>query len=196
MDSQLENSVFYFSKRLEETEGKPELHRNLRLLYQKYLDLIEEYPEQLSRFTSNVFPIIKAEKCDKHRAYVELFRRLGHAEAQQIHERFLSSIKSASSLQEMKKISLSESFLKTDETDNRRRELFTLCSQLTDYLKSDTEEKEGLKKSIKATWARFAYLDPEISWRKICEHKPYRYSLYYDDERLRILGATLREALK
>ena len=196
LDSQLENSLAYYQRRLEETENKPELHGHLRLLYEKYLSLLEEYPDQVARFTMNVLPVIKAEKCDRHRAFMRLYRKLGHEEGEAAHRKLLEVFKGVNDFKALKVANLKESLSVTDSHDHKRRVLFSLCCQLINYLKGSSAEKKALKKGICDTWQSLKDLDREMSWERVTNYQPYRYCLYYDDERLEILGQTLKEVLK
>lgn len=195
MDSQLENSITYLTKRLSETDARPELHLNLRLLYQKYLSLVEHYPESLTRLTLNVFPILKAEKFDRHRAYMDLYRRLENKEGENIHRQILEKLKAVTNFQDIKRLKRlgSEDF---DWHDERRKTLFELCSHLVDYKRAATSEQGELKMRVKQIWQKFKALDPDISWQRIREYSPYRYCLYYDEVKFKILGETLEEALQ
>lgn len=80
MSEEILNAEKYLSARLAECNGRPDLHKNTMEVYNGYLKIIKERPQDYAREVGDMFPVMKAEQLDRNENYIKLYTKFSQKE--------------------------------------------------------------------------------------------------------------------
>lgn len=192
----------YFTAQLEKYREKPGLHLAAIADCEYYLEMLEETgsPGAFKRKvqqTGNMLSSGKANATDRYRNRALVYDVLGHEKKAMEDRQRLEVIESATSHAELS--SRLEEFEEKAEMGRNEnlalnalgsvmKSLFQLC---TDMPGSKDQQRDLAMFS--EYWKQMREADPEVSWKRIMTHKPYRDRLPFTDFQMSFLEKTFRE---
>lgn len=188
----------YLEARIKEYLHKPELHKHLIDVYKKHQKMINENPDAYYSESGDMFDIMKAEQLDIASGMISLYKNFGFKENEKAYVDFYNNINESSGYADINgKIGSSRDragvvLRKNYSTQNALLSLVTCIVQLLSCTPEETAGKENI---VMEEWNKFREIHPEADWKWIVD-SPYRNCLWYDDERLDILGSKLNELIK
>lgn len=199
MSQEIENAKAYLLARLAEGDHRPDLHINISAVYQNYLKVVNERPDDYVKEAGDMFAVMRAEQLDRQENLIALYKKLKHQEKEQAYGIFRESILQSSGYGDIYP-KLSEAKEKTKAALSletlRRDTLMELMGVIIAWRNALAEEKASFRSSIISSWKTLQSHDSSISWKKIQTWPPYRNSLYYNDEQLTLLETWFMEAVK
>jgi hypothetical protein len=199
MDNHIKNAELYLVARLAEGDRRPDLHKNISAVYQAYLKIIRERPQDYAAEVGDMFAVPRAEQLDRNENFRSLYGRLKHGERVKAYEERKRAVEGSTGYGDLYS-NMEEARRKTEQLlpiENRRRDLLQeFMAVLIAWRVAIPKNKPGFGNSVSAAWEKLKELDPDISWERLRTWPPYRGCLYHNDEQLSLLERWFGEAVK
>lgn len=194
----LDHHIAYLKARIREFETRPDLNRDQLREYKKYLAMATESPAGYEKDAGDMFSTMKSQETDRYRSRAEMYKKLNLMEDEEGARLLLEAAASSTGYGDI--------YVKLEKANDAARDLNKKRNMKIDRLMElmgaiimmktaipkDLTEKKAL---VREKWKTLKELVPDISWEVLSSSREYRQWLYYDDERMAVLGTWLREAL-
>ncbi|MBP7737805.1 MAG: hypothetical protein KA369_17615 [Spirochaetes bacterium] len=199
MDNHIKNAELYLAARLAEGDRRPDLHKNISSVYQAYLKIIRERPQDYAAEVGDMFAVPRAEQLDRSENFRSLYERLKHGERVKAYGERKRAVEGSTGYGDLY-ANMEEARRKTEEllpVEDRRRDLLQeFMAALVSWRVAIPKNKAGSRNSVLAAWEKLKELDPDLSWERLRSWPPYRNCLYHNDEQLSLLERWFGEARK
>lgn len=190
MDYGTHNAERYLAARLAEGSHRPDLHGNINPVYERYLEILRERPQDYAREAGDMFAVLRAEQLDRNENFRSLYERLGHAERVEAYEIRKRAVEKSTGYGDLYP-NMEEARRGTEpllSVEDRRRELLQKFLGLMIAWRVVLEkDKSSARTSALQAWEDLKKLDPRLSWERLRAWPPYRACLYYNEEQLSLL---------
>ena len=202
MDDELKDYRRYLKFRLDEFNATPELCPNSIAAYKQYIQWLDESKsgeefETKVKKDGHMFSIFKGEELDKKYALWILQKNFQHEKSSIAAELRYKAILATTDYTSLNK-AITSTIKTAGDMDQLEKNIhdaiLELFSVINSYIISEKKAKDNWMESIKLHWHKLVALDPEISWKKICSHPPYRRRLVLDNSRLTQIGKIIEAA--
>lgn len=196
MSDEIKDAERYLAARLAECSGRPDLHRNTIEVYNNYLKIIRERPQDYVKEAGDMFAVMKAEQLDRNEDFAILYEKFRQEEKVKAYRTRAEAVKSSTGYSDI--YSKTGDVKKATESmlnaEYRKREyLANLCRGIVAWKVEIASERGMTGNSVIKLWSSLKELDPQISWEKIKTHPVYRDSLYYNDGQFTLIEKWFRE---
>ncbi len=188
----------YLEARLNDYLPRPELHENLINVYKKHQKMINENPDNYYSESGDMFDIMQAEQLDIAAGMISLYKKLGFDENEKAYTEFLSAVRASTGHADiMGKLGAArdKAGIVLRRNFSTQNALLSLVTCVISLLSCIPEEIPGKESVVFEEWNKFREIHPEADWKWIV-NSSYRNCLWYDDERLQIIGNRLNEVIK
>ncbi len=188
----------YLEARLNDYLPRPELHANLIDVYEKHRKMINEDPDKYYSESGDMFDIMQAEQLDIAAGMISLYKKLGFDENEKAYTEFYSAVKNSTGHADiMGKLGAArdKAGIVLKRNFSTQNALLSLVTCVISLLSCIPEEISGKESVVFEEWIKFREIHPEAEWKWIV-NSSYRNCLWYDDERLQIIGSRLNEVIK
>ncbi len=197
MDDAHEALKRYFQVQIDQTGGKPGLHKNRIQDCQHYLKALDETgsPAAFKTYvqqTGNMLSTGKAEARDRYENRLYLYEKLGSEKKAEADRMRIRVIDSANSHKELAQ-NLEEIEKKTHPLEQMENKAIMAASQVMKaffHLATDPPGSEAQKRttaSLNEYWKQLKEADPDITWNKLVSYPPYRNRIIFTDAQLLVL---------
>jgi hypothetical protein len=195
---QMKDVVAYLKARLAECARRPDLHANTIQAYTSLLSLAESRPGDYVREAGDMFAVVKAENLDRFSNYASLYERLGMKGCADAYRVALDAVNRSTGYADINRNITKAQTAITDALNRESRwrdNMMVLVGKLFEYRVEVGDRKSAARDAVKAAWAALREIDPDVSWGGISASPKSRRFLYYDDERMALIGRWLGEVV-
>jgi len=190
MADEIRDAEKYLEARLEEFLKRPELHRNTIEVYNSYLKIIRERPQDYAREVGDMFAVMKAEQLDRNESFAALYRKFSQKERVDAYEARINAFRESSGYGDI--------YLKSNDVQKateyllnfeyKRRELLAdFFRGIVAWKIAIPADRITLRESVISLWNSLVKLDSELCWEKMKVHPVYRNCLYYNEGQFALL---------
>lgn len=192
----------YFSSQLERLRTEPALNRARIEDCEYYLEMLEkagspaEFKVRIQQ-TGNMVSTAKAEAHDRYDNRSFIYESLGQEKKAEEDRQRLGIIESAENHSELS-IKLEDFEQNTELAYNENKAINSVNSVINAlfHLKTDRAGSKDEERSLinfQTYWKLFKEADPDVSWDKIMNYRPYRDRIIFTDEQMAVLEKKFRE---
>ncbi len=197
MDQQIQDSELYLAARLSEGDRRPDLHKSIMPVYQAYLKIIRERPQDYAREIGDMFAVLRAEQLDRNENFRSLYERLHHAERAGAYAARKRAVEESTGYGDLY-ANMEDARRRTGPLlkieDDRRELLQKFMGLVIAWRVAIPKDRGGARDAALEAWEKLKALDPLLSWARLRSWPPYRTCLYYNDEQFSLLERWFREA--
>ncbi|MBN2159375.1 MAG: hypothetical protein JW807_08255 [Spirochaetes bacterium] len=193
----------YLEARLRECETAPELNKNQIAEYHNYLELLAsskdaaEYADRVAA-AGDMFSVSLAEQADRYENGLKIKELFGDEAGAAAERIMIDAVNKSTGHTELYNAVAGASARRNDMINASRQaveQVLNLFTALVHYRTACASRKKGKKSDVRAVWDKLKSLDPDVTYEKIVSYPPYRSVLPPGDERLRLMGTWLKEAI-
>jgi hypothetical protein len=196
MNEEIMNAEKYLSGRLAECMGRPGLHRHTIEVYNNYLKILKERPQDYVQEVGDMFAVMQAEQLDRNEDFIVLYKKFSQEERVRAYTIRAKAVQGSSGYGDF--YSRNSNAQKETEPlitlEYRKRELLSnIMRGIVAWKVALEPEKDPCGKKVTGYWNSLKGLDPGLDWQRIREFPPYRNCLYYNEEQINMLENWFRE---
>jgi hypothetical protein len=199
MSDEISNAEKYLEARLAECLGRPELHKNTSDVYNNYLKIIRERPQDYVREAGDMFPVMKGEQLDRNENYLMLYKKFSQKERVEAYTIRAKAVRESTGYGDF----YTKNGQAQKETEHligleyKKRELLAdIMRRIISWKVALDAEKGSCKTKVLGLWKSLLELDPDLNWQKLSSFPPYRNSIYYNNGQMSMLENWFREISK
>ena len=199
----VEELKHYFETRLKECQSDQQLNKNQIAAYTEYLEKLNAIQDndygKVAEVIGDMFLIARAEQLDRYESLKRIKMLFGDTEGVKAEQIMIDAVQASS---DHTQLYANISRAKDDagvliQNTHRALELIVkLITRCVEYHISCKSRRQKIKAEVVAIWTELQQCDPEIAVDKIMMHKPYRWVIPFDNERLLLILSWLGEVLQ